>query len=92
MKINLKEYRRELTLLSVVIILSIIHYINPKGQYLEIKDKNSAIYQAMFHKGTLSYAVFIDEKDLTKGIAFVIWRWEVEEVKPIKIIDKNEKN
>ena len=92
MKIKLKEFKRELTLLAVVIILSIIYYINPKGQYLEIKDKNGAIYRATFHKGTLSYAVFIDEKDLTKGIAFFIWRWEIEEIKPIKIINENEKN
>ena len=71
-------------LTTVTAILAVTSYVSPKGQYLEIKDKNGTIYEAMFHKGTLSYVIFKDEENLSKGVVDFIWRWNVESVKVIK--------
>jgi hypothetical protein len=71
-------------LVIAMAILAVISYVSPKGQYLEIKDKNGTIYKAMFHKGTLSYVIFKDEENLSKGVVDFIWRWNVESVKVIK--------
>jgi hypothetical protein len=65
----------------VTAILAVISYVSPKGQYLEIKDKSGITYKAMFHKGTLSYVIFKDEENLSKGVVDFIWRWNVESVK-----------
>lgn len=68
-------------LIIVTAILAVITYVSPKGQYLEIKDKRGITYQAVFHKGTLSYVIFKDEKNLSNGVVDFIWRWNVESVK-----------
>ena len=65
----------------VTAILAVISYVSPKRQYLEIKDKSGITYKAMFHKGTLSYVIFKDEENLSKGVVDFIWRWNVESVK-----------
>lgn len=71
-------------LLIVIILLHLFLYTNPKGQYLEIKDKNGATYEMMFHKGILNYTVFKDEKKPSKGILLIIWKWEIESIKTIQ--------
>lgn len=74
--------RKTLMKLTIVTaILAVISYVSPKGQYLEIKDKSGITYKAMFHKGTLSYVIFKDEENLSKGVVDFIWRWNVESVK-----------
>ena len=74
--------RKALMKLTIVTaILAVISYVSPKGQYLEIKDKSGITYKAMFHKGTLSYVIFKDEENLSKGVVDFIWRWNVESVK-----------
>lgn len=75
-------------LIIAITILAVITYVSPKGQYLEIKDKNGTIYKAMFHKGTLSYVIFKDEENLSKGVVDVIWRWDIESIKVIKQSNK----
>ena len=72
----------------VTAILAVITYVSPKGQYLEIKDKSGITYKAMFHKGTLSYVIFKEEKNLSKGIVLFIWRWDVENIKVIEQSNK----
>lgn len=71
-------------LIIVTVILAVITYVSPKGQYLEIKDKSGITYQAVFHKGTLSYVIFKDEKNLSNGTIDFIWHWDIESVKVIK--------
>lgn len=74
--------RKTLMKLTIVTaILAVISYVSPKEQYLEIKDKSGITYKAMFHKGTLSYVIFKDEENLSKGVVDFIWRWNVESVK-----------
>ena len=83
--------KRQKTLIKLAIvtaILAVITYVSPKGQYLEIKDKSGITYKAMFHKGTLSYVIFKDEENLSKGVVDFIWRWNVENIKVIEQSNK----
>ena len=81
--------RKTLMKLTIVTaILAVISYVSPKGQYLEIKDKSGITYKAMFHKGTLSYVIFKDEENLSKGVVDFIWRWNVENIKVIEQSNK----
>jgi hypothetical protein len=81
----MEKMRKTLMKLTIVTaILAVTSYVSPKGQYLEIKDKNGAIYKAMFHKGTLSYVIFKDEENLSKGVVDFIWRWNIESAKVIE--------
>lgn len=70
--------------ITIILVALFFLYISPKGQYLEIKDKSGITYKAMFHKGTLSYVIFKDEENLSKGVVDLVWRWNVESVKVIK--------
>lgn len=83
-----KTQKTLIKLAIVTAILAVITYVSPKGQYLEIKDKSGITYKAMFHKGTLSYVIFKDEENLSKGIVLFVWRWDVESVKVIKQSNK----
>lgn len=78
-----------IVIIIVVAISKVIFYMSPKGQYLEIKDKTGTTYKAIFHKGTLSYAVFVDEDNPDKRFLFVIWRWNIESV---KVLNKNKES
>ena len=85
----MEKIQKTLIKLAIVTaILAVITYVSPKGQYLEIKDKSGITYKAMFHKGTLSYVIFKDEENLSKGIVDFIWRWNVESVELIKQSNK----
>ena len=81
----MEKMRKTLMKLTIVTAkIAVTSYVSPEGQYLEIKDKNGAIYKAMFHKGTLSYVIFKDEENLSKGVVDFIWRWNIESVKVIE--------
>lgn len=83
-----KTQKTLIKLAIVTAILAVITYVSPKGQYLEIKDKSGITYKAMFHKGTLSYVIFKDEENLSKGVVDFIWRWNVENIKVIEQSNK----
>lgn len=80
--------KKIIKLVIVMAILGVTSYVSPEGQYLEIKDKNGTVYEAMFHKGTLSYVIFKDEENLSKGVVDLIWRWDIESIKVIKQSNK----